>query len=319
MIEVVRGSRFAGGDWASSCPQVCRTRPCVMERYAYALAPLFAVALRAETTVATLTFQRSTDYLSTANYFDESDANLPTRNWTYSVTVRSSSGRNGFIIGQRGNYYHPETDVWEFTPQGTISFYPLTKFSEEDLLMHMRTWTLTYDDAAGEVSAYIDAVYIGTQQVRLFPDERRSLALMRSFDLGPLWDGTSFSEADGIYGQFNALQFWDRALNASEVAQIAALPESLTGNEEGLSIFWRADRGYGGRVANLGSTGATYDGILGRHGDALESIYYGSGCNTLDSTLPAWENRSAGANSRPVADNTTTQVRTTNCWQVATW
>ena len=286
-----------------------------MERYTSALALLFAIALHAKPTVATLTFQRTTDYLGTASVFDESDANLPTRNWTLSSTVRSSSGRNVFFLGMAGNWYRPELKVWELVVWGAIPFYPLTKFSEEDLLMNMRTWTLTYDDAAGEISAYIDAVYIGTFSIHLYPGSTRSLPLS-SIDLGSGWDGSAFNDYDGIYGQFNALQYWDRALNASEIAQLAALPESLTGNEEGLSIFWRADRGFGNRIPNLGSAGATYDGILGKSTTGFEETT-GSGCNTIDLTSPAWANRSAGGeNLRPIADNLAVQVRTRFCCRV---
>ena len=51
-------------------------------------------------------------------------------------------------------------------------FDPWTKFSAEDSIMLMRTWSVTYDDGAGELSLFIDAVHVETLEVLpLFPDK----------------------------------------------------------------------------------------------------------------------------------------------------
>ena len=69
------------------------------------------------------------------------------------------------------------------------------------------------------------------------------------------------NDADGLFDQFDAMQIWNRALNCSEVAR-AAEPNLLVGDGQGLQVFWRADRGYGARIPNLGATGSVYDGVL---------------------------------------------------------
>ena len=63
---------------------------------------------------ATLNFQRQTDVLGAASTFQEGTG-LPTRNFTISVTARSSSGRNDFSILYPDSslfiYYYPATSA----------------------------------------------------------------------------------------------------------------------------------------------------------------------------------------------------------------
>ena len=119
----------------------------------------------------------------------------------------------------------------------------------------------------------------------------------------------SMSDIDGFFGQLNNFQLWDRALNLTEIRQISASPNNLTGDEEGLCIYWQADRGYGSRVPNLGSAGADYDATLGEYTNGPQtSAVYGTGCDAVSTTPPTWANKTAGVNTPPFVQNATLQV-----------
>ena len=188
--------------------------------------------------------------------------------------------------------------------------------------MSMRTWSVTYDDSAGELSLFIDATHIETLKIPpLFPDKtifgKGAIEfLVTGVNSYVSDDGgdvalVPMSDIDGFFGQFGSLQLWDRALNASEIHQISASPNNLTGDEDGLCIYWPADRGHGSRVSNLGSAGGAYDAVLGQYaaGARHTSAVYGTGCDAVSTTSPAWANMTAGLNTPPIAENITLEVR----------
>ena len=285
---------------------------------------LFAVGLLmvSHQTDAALTFQRATDVLGAASTLEEGTG-LPTRNFTISFTSRSGSGRDGFVIMRAGGaftlIYYP-TETLDVALDGTsYLFNPLANFTTEELLMFPRTYTVTYNDAA--LSVFIDAVYIGTQELSLpafpgkpmfGPDAIKDLVigpyLYPSVDDEGVETLTLAASSDrfGLYGQLTSVQLWNYALNALQVLHLAASPTNLTGTEEGLCLFWRADRGYGTRIQNLGSAGSAYDGVLGAYviGHRQTSTYFGSGCDATSATAPAWANNS-GSNTAPTAENKT--------------
>ena len=286
---------------------------------------------------ATLTFQRSSDALGFASAFEEG-AGLPSRNFTFSATVRSSSGREWFCpltaLGDPDVLYFCQYGPHvEFVFDGDVSFridLPTDQSNPQsavdELILPMRTWTVTYDDATLEASLYVDAVYIGASTLsrRPFPGQsifgaNTVISLLFGQFPYPIYDSEGAlvsivqpDEVTGIYGQLDGIQLWDRALNSSEIAQTAAFPDSLTGDEEGLCIFWRIDQGYGMRIQNRGSAGAQYDGVLGQYavGRFQTSSQRGSDCwDGNITTNPAWVNKTAGKNALPIADNTTKYVR----------
>ena len=277
-------------------------------------------------TSAALTFQRSTDMLGVATTFQE-DSGLPTRNFTISSTVRSASGRSSFIF-PRG----PSEEIFFMVYRATgkldiildsnsYHFDPWAKFSAEDAIMSMRTWSVTYDDSAGELSLFIDAVHIETLEVPpLFPDKiifgsdaieffvTGVESYVTTDDLGDM-ALVPISAIDGFFGQLDSFQLWDRALNASEIGKVAS-PNNLTGDEQGLCLYWTADRGHGSRISNLGSAGAKYDAVLGRYAIGKQgqtSAVYGSGCESVSTTPPTWVNSTL--NSPPSAESITLEVR----------
>ena len=275
---------------------------------------------------ATLNFQRHTDVLGTTNTFEEGTG-LPTRNFTFSSTVRSSSGRSSFFPQRAGMQFV----IIFWAGSGLIDvifdstsyiFDPSAILSTENLLMTTRTWTVTYDDAAGELALYIDATHIDTKSIApIFPGSSLfGPAAIQFLQTGPYThlsyddEGSVVlslaSEYYGLFGTLDTMHLWDRALNASEVARVAASPDSYTGNEAGLCVYWRTDRGYGTRVPNLGSTGAVHDGVLGQFaiGDGQTSDVFGSGCGAVSATSPMWVNKTGGVNTKPTAENVTLQV-----------
>ena len=277
---------------------------------------------------ATLNFQRPSDILGVASLFEEGTS-LPTRSFTISTTLRSSSGRNTMFMQRAGTkfyiaYWGTSSGLADVTIDATSYVFDLASvdISVEDAIMTTRTWSVTYDDAAGELALYIDTIWIGTINgaeiypgVDMFgPAAIPYLALGSYTHLsyddegGTVLDLTS--DTDGLFGTFDSLQLWDRALNASEVARLAVSPNSLTGGEEGLCLLWRADRGHGNRVSNLGSAGATYDGVLGEFavGVGQTSGIFGSDGDTTSATSPMWVNKTEGLNSIPTAENATLQV-----------
>ena len=283
---------------------------------------------------ATLTFQRSTDVLGFASVF-EAGVGLPSRNFTLSVTVRSSSGRDDFILVQAlddiflVSQFGPHLELLFDTQSIYIDGLPNNQSAVDELMLSMRTWTLTYNDASLMISLYVDAVYIGAESLARppFPGESIFGGAVRSLLFGPHslleydTEGTPASllpaeTNSGLFGQLDGMQLWDHALNSSEIARTAALPSSLAGDEEGLCIFWRADQGYGVRVPNLGSTGAQYDGLLGYYavGRYQTSSAWGTDCyGAASTTSPAWLNRSA-ENNVPIADNMTKSVSPDRDW-----
>lgn len=290
---------------------------------AFLLAVVLSLAAPSE---ATLTFQRSTDLLGVATLLEEGTG-LPTRNFTLSVRGKGSSGRNVVNLLRAGYAcslaYYPERNWFDIILDSTsYAFNPSTKVNAEEAIMTMRTWTVTYDDFAGELSLYIDAVHIGTLDVApLFPGVSIfSVDAISYITFGPTtfesYDDEGklalvpLNEIDGFYGAFGGMQLWDRALNGSEIRHATASTISLTGNEEGLCIYWRADRGYGERIPNLGSGGADYAAVLGQYAKGIghTSATFGSGCGTSAVTSPAWDNTTGGTNTRPIADNHTLQV-----------
>ena len=162
-------------------------------------------------------------------------------------------------------------------------FDPWAKFSAEDAIMSMRTWSVTYDDSAGELSLFIDAVHIETLEVPpLFPDKiifgSDAIAFfvtgvesyVTTDDLGDM-ALVPISAIDGFFGQLDSFQLWDRALNASEIGKVAS-PNNLTGDEQGLCLYWTADRGHGSRISNLGSAVVPPQSL-----EALRCLARGSG------------------------------------------
>ena len=283
---------------------------------------------------ATLTFQRNTDMLGFASTFAEGTG-LPSRNFTLSATVRSSSGREWFHPFQEprssrmGLWQWGSSVAFDFDDDSLeIDLLPNNQSVVEELLMSMRTWTVTYDDAAQNLTVYIDTVQIGGKILDRPPFPAQSIFgpnAVRSLFFGgyyfPQYDAEGavasldpMADIYGLYGQLDDLQLWDRALNSSEIAQTAAFPNSLTGDEEGLCVFWRADQGYGGRVSNLGSTGAQYDGVLGRYAVGRHQTSSALGLDCWDGasmTSPVWVNKTVvGKNALPIADNMTIYVRT---------
>ena len=307
--------------------QGARASPCGL------LAVVLLVAVSSYPTDATLSFQRTTDLLSAASLFEEGVGSLPTRNFTFSITMRSGSGRNGVIM-QRSSaefymgYWPASTGACDVTLASTSNlFYPTEKFSSvEATIMTMRTWTVAYRDiggAAGELSLFIDDVHIGTSEIaRPFsgtsmfgPNAIHFLtigpAVWASYDDGRLTLEAPANDIDGLFGQFDGLQLWNRYLNASEISQISANPNLLTGNEEGLCIYWPASdhRRDGTRIPNLGSAGAAFDGVLGQYAVAVEetSNVFGTGCDIVSATSPTWANKS-NTNTPPTVTNDTALV-----------
>jgi len=291
------------------------------------------LAMSLHLTAAALTFQRPTDILGVASVFQEGTG-LPTRNFTMSFAVRSSSGRNVVNI-QRAGYvfsvaYFPGTsgllDV--ILDSTSYLFDPSLKFSAEDAIMTMRTWTITYDDVAGELSLFIDTNHIETKQV---PQLFSGVSIFGSDAIQFFTFGmTNFvsydsegnviinpaNEIDGLYGQFDTMQLWSYALNASEIVRVvtSSVNRSLALNETGLCVHWRADEGFGGtRIPNLGSAGSTYDGVLGQFAVGIDQTndVLGSGCDTFSATSPTWANDRTGGlnNTPPIADNQTLTAR----------
>lgn len=302
-----------------------------------ALAILFAVipfVVHPRLAAAQLTFQRSTDVLGMASTFEEGTG-LPTRNFTISTTVRSGSGRARFVIHRAGTLfsmavYAASSGLLDVVIDSTsYTFDPSTVMSTEDSVMTLRTWTLTYHDSnattpTGELSLYVDGLYVNTMHIApLFPGESifsqnaipflnvGLFALLSNDDEGQIVL-SPVNDIDGLFGQFTGTQLWDRALNASEVVQTTAAPSSLSGTEEGLCIYWRAD-GYGTNIPNLGSAGSRYDAVLGAYatggGVGETSSVYGSGCDAVSTTSPTWVNKTGGVNTPPTAESSTQQVR----------
>ena len=137
---------------------------------------------------ATLTFQRPTDILGAASLFQEGSG-LPTRNFTISTTVRSSSGTDRFILQRPGvgfymHFYPATTGLLDVTVDSVTTIFDVSaKFSAEDAIMEMRTWTVTYSDTARQLSLFIDTVHIETK------------------DIAPIYPGIS------IFGQGGISQF----------------------------------------------------------------------------------------------------------------
>ena len=284
-------------------------------------------------TCATLTFNKPTDILGIANLFEEGDSGLPTRSFTYCCTVRSSSGTDRVILQRMGlqfylHFYPATSGLLDVTLDTTsYLFDPSTKFSTEDAIMAMRTWCVAYQDAdntTGLLSLHIDATHIETMTIAAIfpnrpifgPDAIPSLvtgpyAFVANDDEGNVVL-TTFNNVEGLNGQLDAMQLWDRALNASDVAELAANPSNLTGDESGLAICLRADRGHGSRIRNLGYAGASYDGILGQYASGppgQTSAVYGVGCDALSTSSPVWVNRSGGVNTPPTANDAVTEVK----------
>ena len=196
--------------------QGARASPCGL------LAVVLLVAVSSYPTDATLSFQRTTDLLSAASLFEEGVGSLPTRNFTFSITMRSGSGRNGVIM-QRSSaefymgYWPASTGACDVTLASTSNlFYPTEKFSSvEATIMTMRTWTVAYRDiggAAGELSLFIDDVHIGTSEIaRPFsgtsmfgPNAIHFLtigpAVWASYDDGRLTLEAPANDIDGLFG-----------------------------------------------------------------------------------------------------------------------
>lgn len=189
--------------------------------------------------------------------------------------------------------------------------------------MSTRTYSVTYDDVAGHLALYVDAVLIETQQIeRLFPDASvfgpNGIPFLT---FGPSTFAsyandeivlTLNSDINALFGTLESVQIWDRALNASEVATQAfelQKNHSLTGEEDGLALYWRFDRGFGSRIPNLGASGTMYDGILGHYATGVgSSNVYGAGCDTVLATSPSWMNQTRHGNTAPLANNITLQV-----------
>ena len=132
---------------------------------------LAAVALLTLSAEATLTFQRSTDVLGVASVFEEGICHLPTRNFTFSSTVRGSSGGDAMFVQRAGLKF----SIMYWSTSGLVDvlfdstshiFDPSAIISTEDLIMTKRTWTVTYDDAAGKLALYIDTMHIDTKKHR---------------------------------------------------------------------------------------------------------------------------------------------------------
>ena len=277
-------------------------------------------------TGATLTFSRPTDLLGLVSTFEEGTG-LPARNFTLSVTARSGSGKGDMFWMVRASsalYVLVNVATGGFPDVGfdysSNVFDQSAIFSTEEMIMTMRTYTFAYtdiDNITASLSLYIDAEHIGTRQIApIFPG--RSVFGPDSIPLltfGPYanfqYDEegelyvTRLGDLDGLYGQFDGVQLWDRALNASEVVEMAAAPSSLTGDEAGLCVFLHADRGYGSRIPNRGSAGAAYDGLLGAYGvgPGPTSAFFGTGCGAEPATSPSCENRTGGTNTAPIADD----------------
>ena len=206
-------------------------------------------------------------------------------------------------------------------------FYPMTNFSAKELVMEWRSWTVSYHDTGttGVLSFYIDTVEICTTEIapifpggNVFSSEGIPFlafgpSTLLKFDDEGLAILEIISDIDGIFGQFDSMQLWDRALEASEVAH--AVSNRVTGNESGLCIYWCTDRGFGSRIPNLGSAGAAYDGVLGQYAVGVEqtSDLFGTGCDAVSATPPAWlKNKTEVSNTPPIADNQTQQVRSSH-------
>ena len=277
-----------------------------------------------------LTFQRSTDVLGMASTFEEGTG-LPTRNFTISTTVRSGSGRARFVIHRAGTLfsmavYAASSGLLDIVIDSTsYTFDPSTVMSTEESIMTLRTWTVTYHDSnsAGELSLYVDGLFIDTMQITpLFPGKSifspdaipflnvGLFALLSNDDEGKVVL-SPVNDIDGLFGQFASTQLWNRALSASDVVQTTAAPDSLSGTEEGLCVYWRAGGFRGTSIPNLGSAGSRYDAVLGAYatgGVGETSSVYGSGCDAVSTTPPTWVNKTM-VNTLPTAESSTLQVR----------
>ena len=293
-------------------------------KFAFICASVASLVVSSE---ATLTFQRATDVVGVASTFEEGTG-LPTRNFTISTTARSGAGHARFFIHRAGTLfsmavYAASSGLVDIVIDSTsYPFDPSTVLmSAEDLIMTLRTWTLTYHDknSTGVLALYVDGLHIDTKAIApLFPGKsifspdgipflNVGLYALLSYDddgivLNPV------NDIDGLFGQFTATQVWDRALNASEVAQTAA-SDTLLGTEQGLCIYWRAD-GSGVRIPNLGSAGSLYDAVLGAYATGVGETrsIYGTGCGAIPATRPTWANKTGGVNTPPTAENSTLQV-----------
>ena len=270
---------------------------------------------------ALLNFQHSTDILGFASTFEEGDG-LPTRNFTMAFTVQSSCGRIRYQIAldtvETFYFYMDPSARWADVGFASKShIFPFGNHSVEELFMHMRTWSITYDDSRKKLSLYADGWCLGSIDSDLFGDGENGDGETAIFGpngvaqifFGPYGfyiDGVlTAATADwGLYGLFDSFQLWDRALNSTEVAQLAASPHSLTG-DDGLAIWWQCDRGHGSWIQNFGRTGSKYDGVLGRYASGVEetSAVLGVGCDALVVTSPTWVNHTGAANSPPVAED----------------
>ena len=267
--------------------------------------------------VATLSFQRPTNLLGFATTFQEGTG-LPTRNFTMSFTVQSSCGRERFQIAMCDFafyfYQDPSTSTADVGIDYRSHSFSFGNHSVEDLFMQMRTWSIVYDDARKSLSLYVDEWCLGT----INDDDifGRGTAIFGPGGIATLYLGPYGYYADGVitaaaedlafYGLFDSFQLWDRAMNATEISKLAASPHSLSGNEQGLAVFWRTDAGHGKQIRNLGSAGVYYAGILGAYASGIgqTSSALGVECDAVAATPPQWVNSSAAGaagNSAPIA------------------
>jgi len=120
--------------------------------------------------------------------------------------------------------------------------------------MQMRTWSIVYDDARKSLSLYVDEWCLGTiNDGNIFGRGRTAIFGpngIATLYLGPYayYAGgvvTAVADDQAFYGLFGSFQLWDRAMNSTEISKLAASPRTLSGNEEGLAVFWSTDSGYG--------------------------------------------------------------------------
>ena len=269
---------------------------------------------------ASLAFQRPTDILGFASVFEEGRG-LPTRNFTLSIALKSSSSIERLQLGMCDFtfycYIDPVSRSVDVGFESTSYFFSLGNHSSEDLLQMLRTWSIVYDDAQMLLSLFVDEWCLGTVTTNLFggvaaifgPDGIPTLyfGVYGTYSEGVLTAGSANFALSGLWDSF---QLWDRALDTTEISQLAANRNNLTGDEAGLAIYLRANHGYGSRVRNLGSSGASYDGTLGMFasGIAQTSSALGSECDAPSTTSPTWANRTATKNKPPIADDQSTWV-----------
>jgi hypothetical protein len=268
-----------------------------------------------------LSFQRPTDILGFASTF-EADSGLPSRNFSIAVTTQSSSGRQRQLFFQSSYalsmYCLPIDGFIDVGLDDTSNmFYPVESLDAKDIFMSMRRWVVTYDDSARELSLFVNGGLVGNRTLDsvLFPNTGNIFGPdgIPTIYFGPFGQYSSdgvLSRAEdmrGLYGLMDSFELWDRALNASEIAEFASSPSELSAANEGLSVYFRMDRGYGNRVSNLGSAGAKYDAVLGRFASSVDttSSTFGSGCDSEATTLPVWVNKT-GNNTAPTAFNFST-------------